>query len=196
MRHRTSPAVTVTDSAGVFQLMLPPVGRYPLRVEQLGYETALLVLPSTAPIELSTVSLAAAPLVLQGIEVTVDRFARRRRFATQPVRTVDAAHLSGTFGRGHDVVLRLITGARTCPNDISEICKQRRRAKPVTVCIDDRRSYDTRRDLDTLDSSDLYMVEIYDTFEPFTVRVYTRRFIAGLASGERRLRPWQWGCVG
>lgn len=196
VRHLTTPAVTVTDSSGAFVLSLPPEDRYPLRVEQLGYETSLMVLPSTAPIELSTVLLAAAPLQLEGLEVTVDRFEQRRRVAVRPVEVVDAARLSGALGTTYEVVLRLVTGARPCPDDFRMICKQRRGVTRVNICVDDRTSFEPRYDLERLDPPDLYMVEVYDTFEPFSVRLYTRDFIAGLASGARWLRPWQWGCSG
>ena len=196
VRHMTSPAVTVTDSAGAFVLSLPPDGRYPLRVEQLGYETSLTVLPSTASVELSTLLLTAAPLELQGLEVTVDRFEQRRRVAFQPVDVVDAARLSGALGTSYEVVLRLVTGARACTDALRMICKQRRGLRRVQVCVDDRTAYEPRYDLERLDPADLYMVEVYDTFEPFMVRAYTREFVAGLSSGARWLRPWQWGCSG
>jgi hypothetical protein len=196
VRHLTTPAVTVTDSSGAFVLSLPPGDRYSLRVEQLGYETSMTVLPSTAPVEFSTVLLATAPLELEGLEVTVDRFEQRRRVAFQPVTVVDAARLSDALGTTYEVVLRLVTGGRPCPDDIRMICKQRRGVRRVNVCIDDRTSYEPRYDLERLDPPDLYMVEVYDSFEPFSVRLYTRDFMAGLASGARWLRPWQWGCSG
>ena len=196
VRHLTSPAVTVTDSLGGFTLLLPPDGRYPLRVEQLGYEPSLTVLPSTAPIELSTLFLTAAPLELQGIVVTVDRFAERRRQAFQAVTVVDASRLAGALGRSYEVVLRLVTGGRACPTDPNAICKQRRGMRPVQVCIDDRKVYEVRNELDRYSPADFYMVEVYDSFEPFVVRMYTRAFVAGLSSGARWLRPFRWGCSG
>ncbi|HSG09113.1 MAG TPA: carboxypeptidase regulatory-like domain-containing protein [Longimicrobiales bacterium] len=199
VRHLTSPAVTVTDSAGAFLLMLPPDGRYPLRVEQLGYETSLLVLPSTAPIEFSELSLTAAPLELKGIEVTVDRFAQRRRQASRTVRVVGAERLAQAYGDTYQVVARLVTGARPCPLDSRQICRQAPGGlKPVAVCADDRTSYDVPADLERLQPADLYLVEVYEGFDrssDVSVRVYTRAFVAGLAGGQRLLRPWRWGCA-
>lgn len=188
---------TVTDSAGRFVLDLPPDGRYPIRVEQFGYETALVVLPSTAPLEVSTVYLSVAPLELQGISVTVDRFAERRRRAFRSSTVLDAARLAGALGGTFDVVSRSVVGGRPCPTDPFSICKMRRGSlRTVSVCIDDQVAYRPKEELDRLEPADLYQVEVFDDTLPFQVRVYTRPFVARLTSGEAWLRPWQWGCSG
>jgi hypothetical protein len=196
VRFMAGPGTTVTDTAGMFTLSLPPDGRYPLRIEQLGYETTFLVLPSTAPIELSTLFLTAKPLELEGIEVTVDRFAARRRMSLRRARVMDAGALTSALGGTFDVVMRAMIGGRPCITDGDRICKLRRGERGVSVCVDDRSMYRHRQELDRYQPSDLYLIEVYDDDPPFSVRIYTRDFVAGLASGARFLRPWRWGCSG
>jgi len=209
VRHLTGTAVTVTDSAGSFTILLPPDGRYPLRLEQLGYETSFAILPSTAPIETTDLYLTPAPLELQGIVVTVDRFAERRRRAMQPSRVVDAARLSEAYGNTYDVILRTIPGARPCPNDYQSVCKLARTSlgrgmlsragsrlewRKIPLCLDDRVVYDARAEFDRYRPSDLYLMEVVEDFGVPSIRVYTRRFVADLATSRGNLRPWRFGC--
>lgn len=196
VRFMAGPGTAVTDTAGMFTLSLPPDGRYPLSIEQLGYETTFLVLPSTAPVELSTLYLTAKPLELGGIEVTVDRFAARRRVSLRRARVMDAGRLTNALGGTFDVVMRAMIGGRPCITDGDRICKLRRGEQGVSVCVDDRLMYRHRLELDRYQPSDLYLIEVYDDDPPFSVRIYTREFVAGLASGARFLRPWRWGCNG
>ena len=71
IRHLSSSATAVADNEGRFSLEVETIGVYVLRVEQLGYEDSQAMLPSTAPIEFTTISIQPKPIELQGLEVSV-----------------------------------------------------------------------------------------------------------------------------
>lgn len=184
----------MTDSLGLFQLdVYPDALGYRLSVEQLGYATIEVSLPGTALADFTTIKLPVNPIALEGLEVLVDRFERRRRFFNGTVRTLDQARLMRTAGTAYDAVRRIIPFARPCPSDLNGLCAYRRgRRTKVAICIDEVPAYAGVSELDEYDPAELYLVEVFDATQ---IRVYTRWFVERATREGRRLQPLSWGCA-
>ena len=105
-------AVTVSDSVGAYRLQASAPGRFRLRTVQLGYQPA-----ESAPFDLRAdttvvsldVRMEAAPVPIQGVEVTTDQANRRLRqfFGFSPgqlrVRPIRAPTLADHASRGDDL---------------------------------------------------------------------------------------------
>jgi Carboxypeptidase regulatory-like domain len=146
--HLGSARATTTDGHGDFTLTLELQSSYPLRIEQLGYETSQLLLPSTTRTDFTTISLMPKPLELRGLEVVTDRFAERRRFSFLPVDVLGPDVLATTHGTAYDIVKNAIPAARMCADDMGQLCIYRRRVREVSVCIDEMKVYRGALELD------------------------------------------------
>lgn len=184
----------LTDSLGLFTLELLSDFSYPITVENLGYRTLDVVLNPTAPDEFTTILLPPDPLAIQGLTVLVDRFARRRRTYAGPVRVIDQDRLlNGQSESAFDLVTRSVPFGRPCRTSFEELCTIRRgREQVVQVCIDERRAFAGARELESYDSRELYMVELYGWGSQ--VRVYSRWYVDRMVSEGRTLRPLSFGC--
>lgn len=184
----------LTDSLGNFALSQLADWSYPVSVENLGYETVSLVLPSTAPNEFATIFLRPDPIALEGITVLVDRFERRRRTYFGPVTVIDQERIAdGPAESVFDLMRRSIPFARFCGQAMEELCTIRRgRQVRVGVCIDERPAFAGARELEGWDARELYMMEIYDRGRQ--VRVYSRWFVDRLVREGKGLMPLTFGC--
>ena len=189
-----STAGYVTDSLGRFELRVPPHPEgYELIVEQLGYASLDVRLPAEAPENFYTVNLSPNPIALEGLEVLVDRFERRRRFFQGPVRVVDQRRLLRSAGTTFDIVRREVPFARLCSGSLQELCAYRRGQQiRIELCIDEAPAYGGLDQLEQYDPAELYMVEVFD--QGREVRVYTRWFVDRALRETRRLQPLSWGC--
>ncbi|MFQ5537463.1 MAG: hypothetical protein ACE5GJ_08430 [Gemmatimonadota bacterium] len=133
--------------------------------------------------EFTTVKLRPNPLALQGLEVLVDRFERRRRFYAGPVRVLDQRRLlRSSYATSLDLLRAQIPFARPCIFDPTALCYRRRGQEQVmSVCIDDVPVWGGTLDL-----------EIYDRGRE--VRLYTRGFVEDHLRSGRRLQLLSWGC--
>mgnify|MGYP004108025775 CR=1 FL=1 len=185
----------MTDSLGLWVLEVDPSRfGYPISVEQLGYSHVEATLAPTAPEEFTTVKLPPNPVALEGLQVLVDRFERRRRFSYGSVRVLDQARLLRSGGSAYDLVRREVPFARPCPADSNKLCAMRRgRRITVSLCIDEVPAWGGAAELDTYDPSELYLVEIYGRGQQ--VRVYTRWFVEQAMRRGRTLQPLVWGCA-
>lgn len=192
VRNVSSSAATVADDTGAFTLRLEPAGAYVLRVEQLGYKSSQAVLPSTAPIELSRISIQPKPLELEGLRVTVaGQLERRRIRSAEPVEVVNAVKLTQLGGHGRELFQRILPLTRLCLDESGELCIERRSGGGVVqICIDEVPAYGGADELERLKPWEIHSVEVYE--RGLKIRVYTRRFMAGLLAGERELKPLGW----
>lgn len=184
----------VTDSLGLFELSVPanPDG-YELIVEQLGYASLDVTLPADAPENFYTVNLSPNPIALEGLEVLVDRFERRRRFYQGPVRVVDQRRLLQSAGTTFDIVRREVPFAQLCSGSLQDLCAYRRGQQVrIDLCIDEAPAYGGVDQLEQYDPAELYRIEVYD--QGREVRVYTRWFVDRALRESRRLQPLAWGC--
>lgn len=185
----------MTDSLGFFVLEVAPGGGgYPLTVEQLGYSTLEVTLGPTAHGEFTTVKMRPSPIAVEGLQVLVDRFDRRRRFYSGSVRVMDQGRLLRFAGTAYDVVRREVGFMTACVGSSDELCTIRRgRRTQVELCTDEMPTYGATSALESYDSSELYLVEVYNRGQQ--VRVYTRWFVERALRGGRRLQPLEWGCA-
>lgn len=185
----------MTDSMGRFVLELEPSpAGYPITVEQLGYSTLEVTLGPSAEEEFTTVKMTPNPIAVEGLRVLVDRFQSRRRFYYGSVRVVDQTRLLRFSGTAYDVVRREVPFATVCVGAPDELCAIRRgRRIQVELCIDEIPTYGATSALESYDSSELYLVEVYDRGRQ--IRVYTRWFVEHALRGGRKLQPLEWGCA-
>jgi hypothetical protein len=201
-------AVTVTDSAGWFELTQIPGGMHTIIVRAFGYRTeeSRIQVPSEEPIR---INLHPDPIQLPGIEVESEsietKMARVRsdldfRLARLPGRTniADAATLrryaeEGKSDNWHFLDREMRVG---WDFEVDAIRLMGRKRKPE-VYLDDRRTW-----LDVLVEtplSELCRVELYQPLPkrglfghelqvPLQLRAYTCWFLAQVATGERELR--------
>lgn len=193
---RTQGAGTayLTDTLGLFVLEVEAADEYVLTASQLGYRNALVTLPATAPREFTTLLLEPDPIELEGLQIVVDRFERRRRLYVGNVRVLNEAQLQQAPAlSAWDVVQLNVPSVQQCNDDALAICALRRgRLQRIAVCIDEERAWGGATDLERYFASDLYAVEVLDMGRE--VRVYTREFMADLIESGRNLTPLAWAC--
>lgn len=83
-----SDEAVLTNGEGRFVLEELPHGRHAIVVEQLGYKTRQDMIPAGEPGLPVRLAVAPDPIVLRGLEISADRFARRTRSASVRVRAV------------------------------------------------------------------------------------------------------------
>lgn len=189
-------AATATDSLGNFLLDLPIGPGYRLSVGRLGYEsTGVVVLASEFHLPVM-ISIAADPVMLEGLTIVVDRFKSRRRSSMAIVRTIDSERLARWGSRNMLSVLRTrIPFLFLCPSDPFEYCtRSRGRTVRVRVCLDEFRAYGGVEQLAAYPPSAMHLIEVYRDRGVFSIRAYTRRFVERLTRNPRRLRSLLAGC--
>lgn len=191
----TNPERSVmTDQDGRFSLTHVPVGTRTLVFEQLGYTRTTVTQefhPESTPI---VVELEPQPVVLEGLDVMVDRLEARRQAAGVAVRVlrpedfqsqpVDLfAAIRGRAGMG-------LIGC-TPRGGMSTWCILNRGSYVVpSVWVDDRRAMGIE-ELELYRTDDVYAVEIYQAGR--AIRVYTRQYMQKVAMNPRAVQPvWGW----
>jgi len=184
----------MSDEAGRFALKVGPQYTYRVSAEQIGYESAEVVVEAADIDRPVTIRLLRDPLALAGLEVTVERFERRRRFFPGTIRVVDQEMLARTAAtNARDVIRQHAPLMRPCLHDAYQDCVLRRGSvAPMAICIDERRAFGARDELELYSPEELYMVEVYDRGR--AVRVYTRWFVERMVEKPRNLVPIEFGC--
>ncbi|HEX8692052.1 MAG TPA: carboxypeptidase-like regulatory domain-containing protein [Longimicrobium sp.] len=91
-----SSAGVLADRDGRFELHLRP-GSYGIMVSRMGYETLLVTLEAAGrSADLGTIALKADPVMLEALEVTVDRIERQRLSVAASSRVFGVEELSNT----------------------------------------------------------------------------------------------------
>lgn len=214
--HEETGVRMVTGGGGGFRLVLPrsgPADRYELRAGRFGYLEMHFEIGEELVGEMIILPLEVEPIVLEGLEVTVDRLAeleerldRRTRAYDGPARSLDAERI-GRMGAPSalDLVLSGSTGLFECWESPGELCarprpsasfrRSRSRESRVLVCLDDRRLWGGTAELLAIPSDEIYRVELYGFGGRDQVRLYTRWFMARRSGGERQaLPPASFGC--
>ena len=190
-----SPLASLTTDNGRFLLCKVGPGSHLVTAARLGYDTLRVRVeadPAPAPIRLR---MAPNPIVLEGLEIVVDRFERRRRAAAVPVRTFDREGLARSNHwsaadfvnmQAGVVTVRCRTGmalADTCVQDRGRVVRPR-------IYLDEAPLIGGWDELVSLPTSELYMIEVYR--RGVHIRAYTHRFMARAA--RTRLTPLPlWG---
>ncbi|NNF28005.1 MAG: carboxypeptidase regulatory-like domain-containing protein [Gemmatimonadetes bacterium] len=189
-----SNQAVMADSAGRFLLPVGRLGRYRIAVEQLGYAPAEVVGEAEDLGSPLVIAIERDPILLRGLEVTVDRLERRRRFYPGIVRVVSQDELAlSSAATAYDVLRRNVPTLRPCVNQIWNECVMRRGSvQPLAVCIDERPAWGGRDELEAYAAEELYLVEVYDMGR--AVRLYTRWYVDTMMKRPRPLVPIEFGC--
>lgn len=185
----------LTDSLGRFVLELPPAPTLYLSAERLGYETTRLQVGAHDSDRPLKIMLRPDPVLLEGVEVLVDRWDRRRRFHPGSIRVFDQTALlrAGVTDALSFVRSRAATRVRICPQDPFSFCAWRRgRWYRMRVCLDEMPLFDGGRTLETMQPQDFFMIEVFD--QGREVRLYTERFVEQAARRRSPVRPLVMGC--
>lgn len=192
-----SGRMTFTDSLGAFALEAPPAWEYHLTVRVLGYEPTRFTVTAEQMERPLIIALRPDPIALEGLEVLVDRFQRRRNFYPGSVQTLDQSRLAvHGISTAYEIVRRRVLGLRRCPAAMGlmdDMCVFRRgRMQKTEVCIDEAPAFGGVSELEAYSATDLYLVEIYD--RGLAIRVYTNWYVERALQDRRRLRPLIFGC--
>jgi hypothetical protein len=185
----------LSDSAGRFVLDVPTARVYYLYVERLGYHTTRLEVRESDATRPLQIKIRPDPVLLEGVEVLVDRYERRRRFHAGTVRVYGQEQLMRSGSLNALSFIRSSGGVRiqVCPRDPLSWCVRRRgRLSRVQVCLDEMPLFDGGRSLESFIPQDFYLIEIYD--QGMQVRVYTEHFVAAAARRGSPVRPLIMGC--
>lgn len=187
----------VTDAEGRFTLRLR-AGRYTVRVSQLGYaaqEQAVSV-QAEPPAPLAF-ALQPEPVVLQRLNVVLDRFAARRSMVAMSTRVLDRRRLA--LSGAHSMV-DVVAGAAVpvvpcrsggalslrAGHGTGVHCVQSRgQVIAPAVFIDDRAAFGGMDELTMYRPGEMHHVEIYGMGR--MIRVYTLEYVEAVARGRRPL---------
>ena len=206
---------SLTTDDGRFLLCNIGPGVHVVTVERLGYEALSAPVGARVSDEAIRLPMEPDPVVLEGLEIVADRFERRRRAVTVPVRSYDQEALARSSywsaaefvnfqagvvtvgcpssrrygyyedGRSRWMDVPYVGGVHTCVRDRGES------VRPV-VYLDEAILFGGWDELASVPTSQLYMIEVYSRGRQ--IRAYTRTFIEH-AARTRLLVPvplWNW----
>lgn len=183
-------APVFSDEEGRFAFREVRPGTQTLIVTQIGYDSLRTEVEFRSPDEPVTVALEADPVVLERIEILVDRLASRWRSIGWSVRVFDQMDLQDASAFS---VLDLITqrsGLRRAPCyrpfAMTPCAYVRGRVVPVRVVVDGAPMLSGLDLLETLPPEELYTVEVYAGGRE--IHAYTTWFVKSVARG-RPLPP-------
>lgn len=193
-----------TDERGRFSFDDLDPGPWVLRATRLGYHGVELDIEDLIENQV-LVPLVPDPVLLEGLEVTLNRLAERRTSLPYSVRLIPEEDLRNSIRNVADVV-RDRAGFRVFPCSESPTLPGARTAGGLGLCarirgtvdslyvyVDDMRRYGGLEELATYQARDLNSVEVITTCR--MIRLYTNSFIAFLARTGRPLARIR-GCRG
>lgn len=184
----------LTDTDGRFRLPGIPEGALTLGVEHLGYVDLVEEVSVPRGGESVVLALMPDPILLEGIQVVMDRFERRRRAHAFSVQVLDRAELveSSAFDLVDLIQSRSFLNPTHCPFGMVEtLCAVvRGRIRPVSVYVDEMPMIGGLDFLTMVEPHELHMVEVY--YSRGHVRIYTEGFMERLSRRPMALLPIGW----
>lgn len=194
-----------TDETGAFRLPLRAGRDYVVVITRVGYAEQRVAVTVSASAQPVTFALTPEPLVLERVEVVVDRFEARRNMLPVSSYVLNRERLA-RFGAG-DLALAVraagMISASPCPPGSSALTSltgwtfpamgtdncvsYRGQYVPMGVFIDDWRALGGFAELQGYSPSEVHHVEVYQ--RGTMIRVYTLAYVESLARGNRRLPP-------
>ena len=180
----SSQAWLTTDS-GRFLLCEIGPGTHAVTVERLGYETLTVQVTAGTADNVVRFPLEPRPILLEGLEIVMDRFSNRRRAAATGVRTYDQAAIarSSYWSAGDFVMSR--SGVFMTPCGTGRCVFYRGTSVSPVVYLDEVPLVGGWSQFETLPANLLYMVEVYR--RGTHIRAYTHAFMERAA--RNRLAP-------
>lgn len=171
----TSEWESLTTDTGRFLLCWVGPGTHIVRVERLGYHTLIDQLEATVSGDPVHLRMSPDPILLEGLEIVTDRFEGRRRATPLPVRVYDQEDLASShywtaaeFVEASPGVFGTQCGVNRCVYRFGRVIRP-------TVYLDEFRLIGGLSGLQTLVTSQLYMIEIYG--RGTHIRAYTHGFM-------------------
>lgn len=189
-----------TDSTGLFYMRDPKGGAHRITIEMLGYGTSYVLAALVNEAPPVQIPLKADPIVLEGIQVTADRFERRRNAAPTSVRAFGLRQLRTSPTTDMLEFLEVRTGlnpepcgysvsARASPGGCAIV---RGRLTKVVVCVDEVPMLGDLDMLRSISPGDLEMVEVYGGGRQ--IRLYSRAFMENASRIRLNPNPVIFGC--
>jgi hypothetical protein len=185
----------LTDAEGRFSLRLR-AGDYLLHASRLGYaEGKRVVAVEGDSLGGLSFALAPQPLVLERVNVVLNRFESRRRTVPLASRVLDEQRLAHMGGFSVARVLESEAMMVPCAGSSrlfaggsqgSCIYSRGQTVRPE-VYVDDRLAFGGMDELDVYGTSEVHHVEIYG--RGLMIRVYTRSYVERIIRSGRRLEP-------
>jgi hypothetical protein len=179
-------AMVFTNADGRFLLARVPTGAQVLEVRQLGYDeldAELVVGAEARPVELA---LSTNPVLLEGIEVMVDRLEYRRKGLPTTVSAYGLEDLARSPAITTTDFIRRSTSAQLTQCGGNWCVYKRGRLSQPEVWIDERPAYGGMSELDGYPPQLIHSVEVIGGTH---IRVYTQRFAKLLAERKVPLMP-------
>ena len=171
---------SLTTDDGRFLLCEIPAGTHLVTVERLGYvtlESRVEADPSGDPVALQ---MHPDPVLLEGLEIVSDRFERRRRAVATTVRTYDEEDLASSVYWSAADFVDSSTGIMTAPCGITRCVYSRGRMISPTVYLDEFPLVGGWVELESIPTSQLFMVEVYGWGRH--IRAYSHGFMKRAAN--------------
>lgn len=180
------------DGRGSFRIDGASPGSHLLLVERLGYESVYVPVTVGADMEPLVVELEPDPIMLEGIEIMVSRFERRRNaYGFGPVRAFDEGRLRRSGATDVVQFLRNHGSVQFVPcergSGSSDCIRTRAGAVQPRVFIDEMQVPCGLPMLATYAPEDVHLVEIYDGGEQ--IRVYTSAYMERTGRRPQTLIP-------
>lgn len=180
---------SLTADDGRFLLCGIGDGTHMVTVERLGYETLTSRLDASTSGDLIRLDMAADPILLEGLEIVTDRFERRRRAVATSVRAYDERALAGSIYWSAAEFVESRPGVMTVPCGVQRCIYSRGGVVTPRVYLDEFPLIGGWIELESIPTSQLYMVEIYAWGRH--IRAYTHAFMKRAAN--TRLAPMPLG---
>lgn len=177
------PALTGSD--GRFLLCDIGAGSFAITAERLGYETLTVDVVAGSASDPIRLRLQPSPILLEGLEIVMDRFKHRHRAVATMVRTYDEAAFAGS---GHWSAADFVasrSGIFTTPCGFDRCVFYRGTLVRPSVYLDERPLPGGWAQFESLPTSQLYMIEVYR--RGTHVRAYSLAFMERAA--KTRLAP-------
>lgn len=178
---------SLTTEDGRFLLCGVGEGTHLVTAEQLGYATFKAYVETSREGDLNVVRMRPDPILLEGLEVVTDRFERRRKAVATTVRAFDQEDLarSGYWTAAEFISSRAGVFTTICEGGTTCVYRRGRKVNP-TVYLDEFPLIGGWFQLETLPTSQLYMIEVYS--RGAHIRAYTHGFMERAA--KVRLAPF------
>lgn len=181
---------SLTTESGRFLLCEIGGGPHWLTVERLGYETFAAPVQATASGDPVRVRMQADPIVLEGLEVVMDRFRHRRRAVATTVQTYDEEELAS----GSHLSVADFIDSR--PGIIAGPCRFRTCVRvrggrfESDIYLDEVPLFGGWAELESIPTAQLYLVEVYGRGRH--IRAYSHAFMQRAAKIRMLPMPiWQ-----
>jgi len=176
---------SLTTDDGRYLLCEIGSGTHVVTAERLGYETLIVAIEANASGSPVQLRMRPDPILLEGLEIVTNRFERRRRASAHIVRAYDQEELaSSPYWTAADFVDSR-PGVFTTPCGINRCIYSRGSVVEPTVYLDEFPLIGGWIQLESLPTSQLYMIEVYR--RGTHIRAYTHGFMERAA--KIRLAP-------